>query len=320
MRKGNYKQAPRQLLKPLGVAINVSLYSYLSSVAYAMTLILLGGEDDKEKGEEQLKYLFTGYGYMMETLAGGIGLVGSKYSAGGKAMLQATATAAMLAPIDSKYKKHIPGLLKNSVYLEPLNVDDITGYQGVKELASVVSAYVPQLGILINRSIDILNIGKDLGRIYEKVTENGIESLTSDEQLRILALDTLINSFQIWATAGGGSLPAYNKIKVWTRGLRKDSGLDKSKTQVEKEKAYGGYETIDDLEEDNPELYEKLAAPGGPLHELREKRKEAKRQKFFEEKGYYPEEKKQSEQSREYSDREESSKPKKGDRDYSDRD
>ena len=294
MRKGNYSQAPRQLLKPLGVAINVSLYSYLSSVAYAMTLILLGGEDDREKGEKQLKDLFTWAGYLEETLAGAISLVGSKYSAGGKAMLQASATAAMLAPIDSSYKKHIPKLLKNSVFVEPIDVEKVTEIGGDKELASVISKYIPQMGVIINRFIDGVSIYKDLGKIYDKVTENGIESLTSDEQLQILALDTFINSFQIWATAGGGSLPAYNKIKVWTRGLRKDSGVDRTKSQLEKIEAYGGYKTIDDLEENNPDLYEKLAAPGGPLYELREKRKEAKRQKFFEENGYYPEEKSSS--------------------------
>jgi hypothetical protein len=186
---------------------------------------MIGDEDDEERGEKLLDELMTVKGFIDELTANAISLAGSKYAAGGKAMLQLGATIGMLLTDDEEQQAKIKKILKNSVYLDPLPTQKMTGYNDTDKIISAISKYIPQFIMAGNLYADLIGTKNEVKAIYDKVQSKGIESLTQDEGQRILALNTLINSTQLILNLRGVSLPVYNKLKIYMRGLKEEAGV-----------------------------------------------------------------------------------------------
>lgn len=289
-------KAGSQLSKPLGVSFNLITYGYLSAISYALTLILLGDDDDEERGEAMLDDLMTTRGFIDEVSGNAISLAASKYAAGGKAMLQVGATMAMMSNIKEEDKVYLSKILKNSVFLDPLPVEQATEYGGKDKIVSSIGKYVPQLVLAADRYADLVGTKQEIEYIFKKAQENGVESLTEDEGAKVLALNTLINGVQLGMNWKGLSIPMYNKLKTYMRGLKKEAGVEKIKLEpTEKEKAYGGYDTIKDFKENDPEGYTKADNdPESPLNKKRAKDKKERDEKYFEEHGKYPDKKEEN--------------------------
>jgi hypothetical protein len=262
-----------QLSKPLGISINLATYGFLSSVIYA-TSLFLGDDEDEERGEKLLDELMTLKGFTDELTANAIALAGSRYAAGGKAMLQLGATIGILLTEDEEQQAKIKKILKNSVYLDPLPTQKMTGYNDRDKIISGISKYIPQFVMVGNLYADLIGTKNEVKAIYDKVQSNGIESLTEDEGQRILALNTLINSTQLILNLRGTSLPVYNKLKTYMRGLKEEAGVDKvaeGEAPANKKSSGGGggssrSKTINksDLKKYYPELSKQIeSAKGG---------------------------------------------------------
>jgi hypothetical protein len=214
-----------QLQKPLGVALNVAAYSFLSSATYALGLILLGDDEDEKRGEDLLKALLTGEGLLEELKSNAISLAGSQYAAGGKAIIQLAVTILIESTDDEKLKAKYKKLLKDSVFIDPLPVDKVVGFKGEQEVAGAIGKYIPPFIVAYARYADLIGTKNELKYIYDKVESKGVESLTEDEGLKILALNTLFNGTQIVLNLYGTSLPEYNNIKTYMKKLKGEAGV-----------------------------------------------------------------------------------------------
>ena len=266
-----------QLQKPLGIALNVAAYGFLGSLAYAAQNILLGDDDDEERGNKILKDLMTTEGFLNELASNAISLAGSKYAAGGKALLQLAATIAIESTDDEEQKAKIKKLLKDSVFVDPLPVEQATKFGGRDKALSAIGMYIPQFVILADRYADLIGGINEFGAIYDKVESKGVESLTQDEGTKILALNTIFNASQIVLNLAGTSIPAYNYIKTYMNKLKEDAGVaDVYKGEAPAKKSSGGgggggrAKTMNksDLKRYFPEQYNELYGEGSATYEI----------------------------------------------------
>jgi hypothetical protein len=266
-----------QLSKSLAVVINVAAYGYLSAVSQSLWRMLLGDDEEEEKAKKKLDNLLTLEGAAKEFGYNFLSLAGSKYSAGGKAMMQLGATIAINGPTTPAQKAIIADILKESTYLKPLPTDP-TDYRTYTELLKTPTQYIPQFVLLADRAMDIMGGKEEMQYLYNKASEKGISALTEDEGARILIASNLINSVQIGANLFGTSIPMYSKIKMGMRTLKKEAGVDKiSGGEIKEAKGYGEnnqYKTIKEYKIADPVGYYKAELPGGELYEKRAENKE----------------------------------------------
>jgi len=270
-----------QLQKPLGIALNVAAYGFLSTATYALGLMLLGDDDDEKRGEDLLKDLITGEGFLNELASNAISLAGSKYAAGGKAILQLAATMLIESTDDEAQKARIKKLLKDSVFIDPLPVDKVVGFKGEQEVAGAIGKYIPQFIVAYARYADFIATKNELKVIYDKVDKNGIESLTEDEGLKVLALNTAFNGAQIVLNLFGTSIPEYNYIKTYMKGLKEEAGVAdayKGEAPAKKKSSSGGGSrgggskgiNKTDLKRYYPEQYNELYGENSPGYEIQQ--------------------------------------------------
>ena len=270
-----------QLQKPLGIALNVAAYGFLSTATYALGLMLLGDDDDEKRGEDLLKDLITGEGFLNELASNAISLAGSKYAAGGKAILQLAATILIESTDDEAQKARIKKLLKDSVFIDPLPVDKVVGFKGEQEVAGAIGKYIPQFIVAYARYADFIATKNELKVIYDKVDKNGIESLTEDEGLKVLALNTVFNGAQIVLNLFGTSIPEYNYIKTYMKGLKEEAGVAdayKGEAPAKKKSSSGGSSrgggskgiNKTDLKRYYPEQYNELYGENSPGYEIQQ--------------------------------------------------
>jgi hypothetical protein len=266
--------ASRQLLKPLGISMNLAIYGFLATASYGLMLMLLGGEDDEEEGEKILDNLFTLKGFSQDLAGDAVSLAASRYAVGGKAMLQLAATIGVLSTSDKEQKAFITKALKNSIYLEPLPTEKAIGFGGKKEIMNSIGLYIPQLVVFVDRYYDILNGTGELSELYKKVKQSGVSGLTEDEKAKALTLSVIVTGAQTMLNVFGSSIPMYGKVKIYVRGLKKDAGVDKLKAPTERQKAYNNYKSEAEFMEKDPEGYLKAIKKGGKLYEYKENEKE----------------------------------------------
>ena len=216
-----------QLQKPFGIALNIASYGFFSTASYALGLILLGDDDDEERGNEILKELMTLDGFLSELASNAISLAGSQYAAGGKAMLQIAATIGIMSANEEEDKDKIKKLLKDSVFINPLPIEQTTKFGGKDKALAAIGMYIPQFVILADRFIETIGSAEDIKVIYDKVEKDGIKSLTEDEKLKILALNTLFNATQLMLNLRGTSIPEYNKLKIYMNSIKGEGGISK---------------------------------------------------------------------------------------------
>lgn len=227
--------AAKQLMKPLGITLNVAAYGYLSNLAFNIIAEAIGTDDEKEKAKEELESLTTLDGFLQDLGGNMASLAAAKYSGGGRALMQTAATIAYANAETKEEKAKIKKWLKDTIYLDPLPLEDVSGYGGKDKANAALARYVPQFAVISDRLIDTMGGIKEIERIYQKIEESGVESLTNDEQQRLLVLDVMIKSAQLIATANGTSLPMYNKLKMFMRGELEDAGYSEKKKQTKKQ-------------------------------------------------------------------------------------
>lgn len=269
-----------QLQKPLGIALNVAAYGFIGSLTYAGQLILLGDDEDEERGIKLLKDIMTTEGLLNELASNAISLAGSKYAAGGKALLQLAATIAIESTDDEEQKAKIKKLLKDSVFVDPLPVEQAAKFGGREKALSAIGMYIPQFVIFADRYADFMGGINEVAAIYDKVESKGVESLTQDEGTKILALNTIINASQILLNVfGGTSLPEYNNIKTYMKKLKEEAGVAdvyKGEAPAKKKSSGGGgggggrAKTMNksDLKRYFPEQYNELYGEGSATYEI----------------------------------------------------
>jgi hypothetical protein len=252
--------------------------------------MLLGDDDDEERGKQQLEELSTTKGIIEDFQGNAISLLASRYGVGSKALFQVGGTIAYGMSEDDETKKWIKKFMKGSMYVDPLPVEKATEYKGKEAVLASISSYVPQLVVAADRYIDIIEGAGDVSKLYEKVKEKGIDALTEDEKGQVLAISALFKSSQLGLNLFGNSLPMYNKMKIYMKKLRTESGVTEKTKSSEKREAYGGFKTIEELEIADPKKYKELSKKGGALYEFRKKDKaqrkanEEKKAKEYEEK------------------------------------
>jgi hypothetical protein len=262
-----------QLQKPLGIALNVAAYGFLSSIVYASGLILLGSDDDEERGSKLLEELMTAKGFIEETAGNAASLAASKYAGGGRAILQLLGTLGIMMTDDEETKSKIKKMLKGSVYVDPLPTQNISGYGTLNEVNSAIIKYIPQFVVLSNMIIDGMGLVNEGKAIYDKVEKKGVEALTKDEELKVLALSVMFTSSQFFLNYKGSSLPAYNKLKTYMKGVKEEAGVAdaaagkapaKKKSSSRGRSSRGGGINKSDMKKYFPELNKQLeSATGG---------------------------------------------------------
>ena len=276
LKKGDSAEAISQLQKPLGIALNVAAYGFLSSVVYASRLILLGDDDEEERGSKLLEELMTAKGFIEETSANAAALAASKYAGGGRAILQVLGTLGMMLAKDEETKATIKKMLKGSVYVDPLPTQKLTGYGTADKVNTAILKYIPQFVVLSNIIIDSIGAGNELKAIYDKVESKGIDALTEDEELRVLALSAMFTATQLFLNYKGTSLPSYNNLKAGMKAVKEETGvsdISAGKVPAKKKSSGGGggrAKAINksDLKRYFPEQYNELYGEGSATYEI----------------------------------------------------
>jgi hypothetical protein len=276
LKKGDTVDALSQLQKPLGISLNVAAYGFLSSVVYASRLILLGDDDEEERGEQLLEELMTSKGFIEETSANAAALAASKYAGGGRATLQLLGTLGMMMTDDEETKATIKKMLKGSVYVDPLPTQKLSGYGTADKVNTAIVKYIPQFVVLSNIIIDGMGGLNELKAIYDKVDSKGIDALTKDEELKVLALSVVFTGTQLFLNYRGTSLPSYNNLKAGMKTVKEEAGVaDISSGKVPAKKSSGGgggakTKPINktDLKRYFPEQYNQLYGEGSPTYEI----------------------------------------------------
>jgi hypothetical protein len=276
LKKGDTLDALSQLQKPLGISLNVAAYGFLSSVVYASRLILLGDDDEEERGEQLLEELMTSKGFIEETSANAAALAASKYAGGGRATLQLLGTLGMMMTDDEETKATIKKMLKGSVYVDPLPTQKLSGYGTADKVNTAIVKYIPQFVVLSNIIIDGMGGLNELKAIYDKVDSKGIDALTKDEELKVLALSVVFTGTQLLLNYRGTSLPSYNNLKAGMKTVKEEAGVsDISSGKVPAKKSSGGgggakTKPINktDLKRYFPEQYNQLYGKGSPTYEI----------------------------------------------------
>jgi len=277
LKKGDTVDALSKLQKPLGIALNVAAYGFLSSVVYASRLILLGDEDEEERGNKLLEELMTSKGFIEETAANAAALAASKYAGGGRAMLQVLGTLGMMLTDNEETKATIKKMLKGSVYVDPLPTQKLTGYGTADKVNTAIIKYIPQFVVLSNAIIDGLGGLNELKAIYDKVESKGIDALTKDEELRVLAMSVIFTGTQLYLNYRGTSLPSYNNLKAVMKTVKEEAGvadIAAGKEPAKKKSSGGGggsrAKTMNktDLKKYFPDQYNQLYGKGSATYEI----------------------------------------------------
>ena len=277
LKKGDSAEAISQLQKPLGIALNVAAYGFLSSVVYASRLILLGDDDEEERGSKLLEELMTAKGFIEETSANAAALAASKYAGGGRAILQVLGTLGMALTDDEETKATIKKMLKGSVYVDPLPTQKLTGYGTADKVNTAILKYIPQFVVLSNTIIDGIGGVNELKAIYDKVESKGIDALTEDEELRVLALSVVFTGTQLLLNYRGSSLPSYNNLKAGMKAVKEEAGvadIAAGNVPAKKKKSSSGgggrAKTINksDLKKYFPDQYNELYGEGSATYEI----------------------------------------------------
>jgi len=279
LKKSDTVDALSQLQKPLGIALNVAAYGFLSSVVYASRLILLGDDEEEKRGDKLLEELMTAKGFIEETAANAAALAASKYAGGGRAVLQVLGTLGMMMTDDEKTKDTIKKMLKGSVYVDPLPTQRLSGYGTADKVNTAIVKYIPQFVVLSNIIIDGLGGLNEMKAIYDKVEKKGVEALTEDEELKVLALSVMFTATQLFLNYQGTSLPSYNNLKAGMKAVKEEAGvadISAGKVPAKKKSSGGGGSSRGggmnktDMKKYNPELYDKMYGPGSAGYEVEE--------------------------------------------------
>ena len=278
LKKGDSVEAISQLQKPLGIALNVAAYGFLSSVVYASRLILLGDDEEEERGSKLLEELMTAKGFIEETAANGAALAASKYAGGGRAMLQVLGTLGIALTDNEETKATIKKMLKGSVYVDPLPTQKLSGYGTADKVNTAILKYIPQFVVLSNLIIDGMGGLNEFKAMYDKVESKGIDALTNDEELRVLALSFMFTATQLYLNYKGTSLPSYNNLKAGMKAVKEEAGvadIAAGKVPTKKKKSssgggssIGGGMNKTDMKKYNRELYDQMYGPGSAGYEI----------------------------------------------------
>jgi len=277
LKKADTVEAISQLQKPLGIALNVAAYGFLSSVVYASRLILLGDDDEEERGNKLLEELMTAKGFIEETAANAAALAASKYAGGGRAILQVLGTLGIMMTDNEETKATIKKMLKGSVYVDPLPTQKLTGYGTADKVNTAILKYIPQFVVLSNVIIDGLGGLNEIKAIYDKVESKGVNALTEDEELRVLALSVMFTATQLYLNYKGSSLPSYNTLKAGMKTVKEEAGvadISAGKVPAKKKSSSGGggsrAKTMNktDLKKYNRELYDQMYGKGSATYEI----------------------------------------------------
>jgi hypothetical protein len=277
LKKGDSVEAISQLQKPLGIALNVAAYGFLSSVVYASRLILLGDEDEEERGSKMLEELMTAKGFIEETSANAAALAASKYAGGGRAIIQILGTLGIMLTDNEETKATIKKMLKGSVYVDPLPTQKLSGYGTADKVNTAIIKFIPQFVVLSNAIIDGLGGLNEIKAIYDKVEKKGVEALTEDEELKVLAMSVLFTGTQLYLNYRGTSLPSYNNLKAGMKAVKEEAGvsdISEGKVPAKKKSSGGGGSSRGggmnktDLKKYNPELYNQMYGPGSAAYEI----------------------------------------------------
>jgi predicted GNAT family N-acyltransferase len=282
LKKSDTVDALSQLQKPLGIALNVAAYGFLSSVVYASRLILLGDDEEEERGSKLLEELMTAKGFIEETAANAAALAASKYAGGGRATLQLLGTLGMMMTDDEETKATIKKMLKGSVYVDPLPTQRLSGFGTADKVNTAIVKYIPQFVVLSNIIIDGLGGLNEVKAIYDKVEKKGIEALTEDEELKVLALSVMFTGTQLFLNYQGSSLPSYNTLKAGMKTVKEEAGVSdisagkvpaKKKSSGGRGSSRGGGMNKTDMKKYNPELYNQMYGPGSAAYEVEQELK-----------------------------------------------
>jgi hypothetical protein len=182
----------------------------------------------------------------------------------------------MMLTDNEETKATIKKMLKGSVYVDPLPTQKLSGYGTADKVNTAIVKYIPQFVVLSNIIIDGMGGLNELKAIYDKVDSKGIDALTKDEELKVLALSVVFTGTQLFLNYRGTSLPSYNNLKAGMKTVKEEAGVaDISSGKVPAKKSSGGgggakTKPINktDLKRYFPEQYNQLYGEGSPTYEI----------------------------------------------------
>ena len=263
--------AGTSLYKPLGISLGVLTYAYGSSLKNYIMTSLVGTDKEKEEAKKDWDRMMTSDG-VVESMAGGLGsLVGSRYYASGRALTQIGATAAYNLTDDTETKKKIKQILQKNTYTDVLDINTSSKTQAGKDVAYQIAKYVPQFTVVADNVINMAGGAEGVEVLYNRIKDNGIESLTEDEQSQVILLEMVFDTANLIANSKGTALPMKGSIDKYINKLKEDTGLVnelkkvRSKERKEDDATQEGYDTKKEYtKEDIMEMNLKKVTPKIP--------------------------------------------------------
>jgi hypothetical protein len=181
----------------------------------------------------------------------------------------------MMLTDNEETKATIKKMLKGSVYVDPLPTQKLSGYGTADKVNTAILKYIPQFVVLSNIIIDTIGLGNELKAIIDTVEKKGVEALTEDEKLKVLALSVVFTGTQLLLNYRGTSLPSYNNLKAGMKAVKEEAGvadISAGKVPAKKKSSGGGgrAKTMNktDLKKYFPEQYNQLYGKGSATYEI----------------------------------------------------
>jgi hypothetical protein len=192
-------------------------------------------------------------------------------------MLQVLGTLGMMLTDNEETKATIKKMLKGSVYVDPLPTQKLSGYGTADKVNTAILKYIPQFVVLGNIIIDGIGAINEFKTIIDTVEKKGVEALTEDEELKVLALSVVFTGTQLLLNYRGTSLPSYNNLKAGMKAVKEEAGVAdisagkvpaKKKSSGGRGSSRGGGMNKTDMKKYNPELYNQMYGPGSAAYEV----------------------------------------------------
>jgi len=248
----------KTLLPVMGTLLGLTAYNYGQQISYALTQMLIGDDDDKEKAKEELEKLTTANGVFTEMGVGIVALGASKYRGMGRQLLKLAGSVYYNYADTPEDKAYAKSIVRNITYSNPFSIKE-SGYMGKEKIAlEIGDAIAPIATIIDNFNKEISSVG-GAKYLYEKV-KNG-EILTEPEKEAVLLMQLSVNTFNAIAMWGGKAIPNtfVNKIaRGYTKGeideIKKAISAQKKEKGLLNQKAEKIFNEIKDLPKSQQEL------------------------------------------------------------------
>lgn len=209
-------------MKSMGVIVSAMTYSVMAGAYYALWQKMFGDDEEKKKGKQTMERYFTFDGIKQEFKNNLLYLHTSRYGAVGRALTTLAANGMYNTADTKEEKQQIATWMENTLFSKP--IDFSKEYGNKDKVASAMAMLIPQVSIAVDL---ITKNGGNITKLYKKIKEDGLESLTQDEKDQYVLWETALQALNVALIFKGTQVPMTPKLEYYLREKKKQAEPEK---------------------------------------------------------------------------------------------